>query len=49
MLSEVDVRNLHVAFDLQQVDFGEGLNAVGEVKQMLAVHRHLELVVSTAD
>lgn len=49
VLSEVDVGDLHVTFYLQHVDFIEGLEAVEEVQQMLAVHKHLEPLVPTAD
>ena len=49
MSLEVDVGDLHVSVDLQHVRLGEGLQPVGEVEQMLAVHKHLVPLVATTN
>lgn len=48
-LSEVDVGDLNVAFNLQHVDFIEGVDAVEEVEQVLPVHKHFKSLVPAAN
>lgn len=49
VVSEVDVRDLHIAFYVQHVNLMEGLQAVDEVKQVLPIHKHLKPLVPTAN
>lgn len=45
----MDVGDLHVATYLQHVNVSEGLQAVGEVTQVLPVHKHFKSLVPAAN
>ena len=49
MVSEVNVGDLYVAFNLQHIDLIEGSQAVEEIEHVLPVHKDLESLVPTAN